>query len=180
MFTRMAFAAIFIAGCNGDNGPPAPPVTQVAFTTVATGLTFPLFITQPPGDTGRLFILEQPGRIRIVKHGTLLATPYLDLSDSVSHGSEQGLLGMAFAPDFATSGAFYLHTTDTAGNILVLRYKAGSASADVALATSRTRILAIPHPFPNHNSGMLAFGADGYFYVGSCDGGGGGDPKHTG
>src|SRR5258705_13787666 len=95
-----------------------PDDLRIAFLadTVATGLTNPLFITAPSGDTARLFIVEQPGRIRIVQHGTLLPASFLDLSDSVSHGDEQGMLGLAFAPDYATSGAFYVHTTDPAGN----------------------------------------------------------------
>ncbi len=170
--------AVALAACGGD-GPPDDLRLPFQADTVATGLTNPLFITAPPGDTGRLFIVEQPGRIRIVLHGTLLATPFLDFSDSVSHGDEQGMLGLAFAPDYATSGAFYVHTTDPAGNIRVLRFHV-SADSNVADPASAKTILAFAHPQANHNGGMLAFGNDGYLYIGSGDGGGGGDPNATG
>ncbi len=171
-----------LAGCFKDEGPPDEGPGLSAFIhldTVATGLESPLFITAPPGDTGRLFILEQPGRIRIVKHGVLLDTPFLDFEDSVSHGGEQGMLGLAFAPDYATSGAFYVHTTDLAGDIRVLRFKV-SGDPDVANLGSGVTILSFDHPEDNHNGGMLAFGNDGYLYIGSGDGGGGGDPLETG
>lgn len=181
----MSFRSTFLAvltflGCGHDGGPGDGSGPAIDFATVATGLSRPLYIAQAPGDTGRLFILEQPGRIRIVKHGVLLDTPYLDLHDSVSTGNEQGLLGLAFAPNFQASATFYVHTTDVNGNILVLRYKAANATADTAISASRTHILAFAHPFSNHNSGQLAFGPDGYLYIGSGDGGGGGDPNNTG
>ncbi|HEX7918444.1 MAG TPA: PQQ-dependent sugar dehydrogenase, partial [Gemmatimonadales bacterium] len=97
----------------------------------------------------------------------------------VSHGDEQGTLGLAFAPDYATSGAFYVHTTDLAGNIRILRFKV-SGDPNVADPTSGVEILTFDHPQANHNGGMLAFGNDGYLYIGSGDGGGGGDPLETG
>lgn len=179
MLKLAAAAALLFAGCGGDGSvfSAAPPI---GFEPVVSGLERPLFIAQAPGDTGRLFILEQAGRVRIVKHGALLPTPYLDIHDSVAHGNEQGLLGLAFAPDFATSATFYVYTTDVRGNILLLRYKASSATADTALPASRTKILAFTHPFSNHNGGMLAFGSDGFLYIASGDGGSGGDPNHTG
>ena len=178
----VALAALAILAACGDeeNNGIGPRLTDlVALDTVATGLTNPLFVTAPPGDTTRLFIVEQPGRIRIVRHDSLLVSPFLDFSDSVSHGDEQGMLGLAFAPDYATSGVFYVHTTDPDGDIRVLRFHV-SADSNIADATSGVTILAFPHPFDNHNGGMLAFGDDGYLYVGSGDGGSGGDPNHTG
>jgi len=168
-----------LAGCGANDGPPDDLRAPLLFDTVATGLSSPLFITAPPGDTSRLFIVEQPGRIRTVQHGTLLATPFLDFSDSVAHGDEQGMLGLTFAPYYATSGAFYVHTTDPAGNIRVLRFHV-SADSNVADAASHVTVLAFQHPFANHNGGMLAFGNDGYLYVGSGDGGSSGDPYGTG
>jgi glucose/arabinose dehydrogenase len=168
-----------LVSCGGEETPPDDLRLPFLADTVATGLENPLFITAPPGDTARLFIVEQPGRIRIVQHGTLLTTPFLDFSDSVSHGDEQGMLGLAFAPDYATSGAFYVHTTDPAGNIRILRFHV-SADSNVADPASGATILAFFHPFTNHNGGMLAFGDDGYLYVGSGDGGSGGDPNGTG
>jgi hypothetical protein len=171
-----------LAACFKDEGEPATGnglSDFIVFDTIATGLENPLFITAPPGDTGRLFILEQPGRIRIVKHGVLLDTPFLDFEDSVSQGGEQGVLGLAFAPDYATSGALYLFTTDLAGDIRLLRFKV-SGDPDLADATSGVTVLAFDHPESNHNGGMIAFGNDGYLYIGSGDGGGGGDPLETG
>lgn len=171
-----------LLACSGDeeNNGMGPHLTDLlTLDTVATGLTNPLFITAPPGDSTRLFVVEQPGRVRILRHDTLLATPFLDFADSVSHGDEQGMLGLAFAPDYATSGAFYVHTTDPAGNIRVLRFHV-SADPDIADGASGVTILAFEHPFTNHNGGMLLFGNDGYLYIGSGDGGSGGDPNGTG
>jgi glucose/arabinose dehydrogenase len=160
-----------------------PPGT-LALEPVISGLSAPLFLTAPPGDTGRLFIVEQPGRIRIVKHGVLLATPFLDLTDSVSTGTEQGLLGLAFYPDYATSGRFIIsytspHGSETGGTSVLARYQV-SGAPDVADPASGVTLLTLDQPYSNHNGGMLAFGPDGYLYAGFGDGGGGGDPLPTG
>ncbi len=178
LFPLLISAAI-AAGCGGGSSNEDDVVRSLAIDTVATGLDSPLFVTVAPGDTTRLFIVEQPGRIRIVKAGVLLATPFLDIEDSVSHGGEQGLLGLAFAPDYAGSGAFYVHTTDLAGDIRVLRFKV-SGDADLADGASGVEVLAFAHPQSNHNGGMLAFGNDGFLYISSGDGGGSGDPDETG
>ncbi len=177
--TFLLILAIAASACGNDGTIVDVSDRVLVFDTVATGLTNPVFLTAAPGDNTRLFIVEQGGRIRILKNGALLAMPFLDFGDSVSHGSEQGMLGLAFAPDYATSGAFYVHTTDPAGDIRVLRFKV-SGNADLADASSGKTILAFAHPQANHNGGMLAFGSDGYLYVGSGDGGGGGDPLETG
>lgn len=182
MIRRPAFLVLVATlglGCGGAGGPDNGPSRELMFTTVASGLENPLFLTAAPGDSTRLFVLEQEGRVRIIRNDTLLPAPFLAIEDSVSHGNEQGLLGLAFAPDYPTSGAFYVHTTDNAGDIRILRYKV-SGDPDLADAASGTTVLAFDHPQANHNGGMIAFGADGYLYVASGDGGGSGDPNETG
>jgi glucose/arabinose dehydrogenase len=121
-----------------------------------------------------LFIVEQPGRIRILKNGQLLDAPFLDIRDRVgSNGSERGLLGLAFHPKFAENGYFYVNYTDRDGNTHIARFTAKGDSADPA---SEKRLLFVQQPFPNHNGGALAFGPDGYLYIGLGDGGSQGDP----
>lgn len=152
---------------------------------VVSGLREPVFLTHAPGDATRLFIVEKTGRIRVIKNGVLLATPFLDLSDSVSTGSEQGLLGLAFQPDYATSGRFLVSYTSPRGSLsggtsVIARYSVSTANPDRANPASGQPILELPQPYSNHNGGMIAFGPDGYFYAGFGDGGGGGDPLDTG
>lgn len=146
---------------------------------VATGFDFPLFLTAPPGDTVRLFIVEKSGRIEIIRNGAVLPIPFLDLSTLVSTGSEQGLLGLAFHPQYAANGRFFVDYTDLAGDTHVVEYRV-SANPDLADATSAREILFIDQPFPNHNGGQVAFGPDGYLYIGSGDGGSVGDPQGNG
>jgi glucose/arabinose dehydrogenase len=134
-----------------------------------------VYLTAPAGDA-RLFIVEQSGRIRIVKAGQLLATPFLDISARVSYGGERGLLSMAFDPAYATNGFFFVYFTNANGDIAIERY-GGTVGADVASSTP-TPVITIAHPgASNHNGGLLAFGSDGFLYAGTGDGGGGGDPS---
>jgi glucose/arabinose dehydrogenase len=151
--------------------------------TLAVGLSKPVFLTSPPGDNGRLFIVEQTGAIRIIKNGTLLPTAFLDITNSVTKGGEQGLLGLAFDPDYAQSGRFFVSYTapggGNAGHAVIARYQV-SANPDLADPASAAVILTQNDPYDNHNGGMIAFGADGYFYFGLGDGGGGGDPLNSG
>ena len=131
----------------------------------------PLYVAQPPEDRSRLFVLQQGGKIMVVRNGRALRTPFLDLTSRVVSGGEQGLLGLAFAPDYARSGRFYVNYTDTSGNTRVVEYRRGR-SADRANARSARLVLFQPQPQPNHNGGQLAFGPDGLLYVGLGDGGG--------
>ena len=179
----MALAMIVVLrGCGNDGGTPTTPPTQstdsVTLRPVASGLDFPVYLTAPAGDP-RLFIVEKTGRIRIVKNGALTGTPFLDLSASVSGGSEQGLLGLAFDPQYATSGRFYVDYTDANGDTRIARFHV-SADADVAETSSQEILLTIDQPYSNHNGGQLAFGPDGFLYVGMGDGGSGGDPQGHG
>jgi glucose/arabinose dehydrogenase len=142
----------------------------------------PIFATGSPGDRTRLFVVEKAGRIAVVSDGRKLATPFLDISREVgSSGSEQGLLSVAFAPDYATSGLFYVYYTDHAGDIHVEELRRSTTNPDVADPASARQVLAIEHHlYPNHNGGQLQFGPDGYLYLGVGDGGSEGDPLGNG
>ncbi|MFL5440186.1 MAG: PQQ-dependent sugar dehydrogenase, partial [Myxococcales bacterium] len=144
---------------------------------VASGFTAPLLVTSPRDGTGRLFVVEQAGDIRIVKGGAVLPTPFLDLRGRISSGGERGLLGLAFHPNFATHPYVYVNFTNPNGHTAINRYTVG-ADKDVAIFSSGVRILTIAQPYPNHNGGNLAFGPDGYLYIGMGDGGSSGDPQN--
>ena len=147
--------------------------------TIASGFDNPIFLTAPPGDTTRLFVVEQSGAIRIIKNGTVLATPFLNLHDSLSTGNEQGLLGLAFAPDYSATGRFYVSYTRQNGDSRLARYTA-SGDPDVADEASGVTLLEVPQPYSNHNGGGIVFGPDNYLYYGLGDGGSGGDPDGHG
>jgi glucose/arabinose dehydrogenase len=141
-----------------------------------TGLTSPLFLVSPPGDTQREFVLQQGGLIRIIKNGALLGTPFLDISTIIASGGERGLLGLAFHPNYASNGFFYVNYTNLSGNTVVARYTV-SANPDIANAGSALILFSIVQPFANHNGGMMAFGPnDGFLYIGMGDGGSANDP----
>lgn len=160
------------------NSPP-PVATGARLHDVVNGLEMPLFLTSPPGDLIRLFVVEKAGRIRIIKDGGLLPTSFLDISGKVSNGSEQGLLGLAFHPQYATNGRFVVNYTNTAGDTRVSVYRV-STDPDRADAASEQAILALDQPFSNHNGGMVVFGPDGKLYIGLGDGGSAGDPQGHG
>jgi glucose/arabinose dehydrogenase len=133
----------------------------------------PLYVTSPPGDERRVFVVEQGGRIRVVRGGRKLRAPFLDITAQVLSGSEQGLLSMAFAPDYAQSRRFYVYFTGRDGRQNVVEYRA--ASADRADAGSARLVLRMDDPEANHNGGLLLFGPDDLLYIGTGDGGGGND-----
>jgi glucose/arabinose dehydrogenase len=144
--------------------------------SVADGLERPVGLFNAGDGSGRLFVLEQPGTIRIIKEGEVLPTPFLDIVDRVgSGGSEQGLLGLAFHPNYAENGHFYVNYTDRNGNTVIARFSV-SDNPDQADPASEVQLLGVEQPFGNHNGGMLAFGPDGYLYLGLGDGGSAGDP----
>ncbi|MCA9309948.1 MAG: PQQ-dependent sugar dehydrogenase, partial [Phycisphaerales bacterium] len=145
---------------------------------VAGGLASPVFLTSEPGDASRLYILEQnSGRIRLLKNGTLQATPFLDIGSLIASGGERGLLCMTFDPDYATNGFFYVYYTNTAGNSVLARYSV-SANPDLANSGSAVIMKTVNQDFSNHNGGTLAFGPDGMLYWSLGDGGSGGDPNN--
>jgi glucose/arabinose dehydrogenase len=175
-----------MAACNGSDevgggGASPPPATSnsLRLQTVTAVLSSPVFLTAPTGDVGRLFIVEQGGLIRILNSldGTPRATPFLDVAGLIVTGGEQGLLGMAFDPNYAGNGRFYIYYTNTAGDIVIARYGV-SSNPDIANAGAQAILKTIAHPTnENHNGGMLAFGPDGCLYAGIGDGGGSGDPN---
>ena len=138
----------------------------------------PVYLTSPPGDTSRLFVVEKTGKIVIVKNGARLATPFLDITSKVSTGGEQGLLSMAFDPSYATNGRFYVDYTNAAGDTRVVRYRTSVADPNVAVASSAKVLLRVAQPYTNHNGGQLQFSPGGRLFVGMGDGGSGGDPQH--
>ena len=167
---------LLLAGCDGGSGPGGPGEVALRLEQVATGLDFPLFLTAPPGDQSRFFVVEKTGRIRVIKNGSLLPTPFLDLSAQVSGASEQGLLGLAFHPQYTTNGRFVVDYTNPSGDTRVSTFTV-SSDPDVANSASELVLLAVPQPFNNHNGGMVVFGPDGDLYVGMGDGGSSGDPQ---
>jgi glucose/arabinose dehydrogenase len=157
--------------------PPDGP-EAVALEPVATGLAFPLYLTAPEGDP-RLFIVEKGGTVRIVAGEAVLPNPFLDLSAQVSTGREQGLLGLAFDPQYATNGRLVVHYTDVAGDTRVSGFHV-SGDPNLVDASSEVGILSADQPFSNHNGGQVLFGPDGYLYVMLGDGGSSDDPGGRG
>ncbi|GAB3381990.1 PQQ-dependent sugar dehydrogenase [Massilia agri] len=152
---------------------------NITLSEVVSNLDNPTWLTAPAGDT-RLYVLERPGRVRIVENGSLLPIPFLDIGARVFTGGEGGLLSMAFDPQFASNRYFYLYYTDPQQNIVIERFTAGS-NPNLADATSGLVILRVAHPnFTNHFGGQVAFGPDGHLYLGTGDGGGAGDPAGNG
>jgi len=134
-----------------------------------------VYLTSPPGDTSRLFVVEQAGRIRVLRHDTLLAAPFLDISTNVLSGGERGLLSLAFHPQYATNQRVYVYFTNLNGDIRIVRYNA--STPETANEASADTVIKIAHPlYDNHNGGQLQFGPDGRLYAGTGDGGSSGDP----
>ncbi|HEX9893587.1 MAG TPA: PQQ-dependent sugar dehydrogenase [Gemmatimonadales bacterium] len=142
---------------------------------VATGLQFPLLLTAPLTDLTRLFVVEKRGVIRIIRNGQLLPTPFLDIRQKVSTGSEQGLLGLTFHPSYSTNGVFVINYTDTQGDTRIASLKV-SANPDIADPASEEVFLFVDQPFDNHNGGHVTFGPFGFLFIGLGDGGSAGDP----
>jgi uncharacterized protein (TIGR03437 family) len=164
-----AIAVLIFAGAARAQAP-------IQLTKVAGGFAQPTHIAGAGDASGRLFVVEQAGRIRIVRNGTVAATPFLDITDRVRCCGEQGLLSVAFPPGYPAKPHFYVYYTALTGDVTVSRFGLG-ANADTADPASETVILTVSHrQYQNHNGGQLVFGPDGYLYVGTGDGGGGGDP----
>ena len=156
-----------------------PRNVNLDLETVAEGFDAPLGVTHADDGSGRLFVVEQTGAIRILDDGRVLDEPFLDVGESIVAGGEQGLLGLAFHPGFRRNGRFFINFTDVNGNTVVAEVQT-SNDPDVADAGSVTPLLQIDQPFANHNGGQLAFGPDGYLYIATGDGGSGGDPQGNG
>src|SRR5436190_9843384 len=162
----------------------SPPAASLRFVTYASGFTAPVAFVQDPADVRVQFVVEQSGRIRTIVSGVVQPTPFLDIRSAVLSGGEQGLLGLAFPPDAAASARFYVNYTDVNGDTVVARYTR-TADARVADASSGFPLLwstgerVIRQPFANHNGGCMAFGPDGFLYIGMGDGGSGNDPANN-
>src|SRR4029079_12881205 len=152
-----------------------PANVSLGISLVKSGVSSPVLVTNAGDGSGRLFVVEQTGRIRILKGGTLLATPFLDLHTAITCCGERGLLGLAFHPSYPKVPYFYVNFTDTHGNTAIDRFTV-SSNPDVANRQSGFRVLTITQPYANHSGGDIAFGRDGYLYIGMGDGGSAGDP----
>ena len=193
-----ALVVLLQAACGGSDTSPAAPATpspatgscpagavvsgtpDLTLTTIASGLQSPLDLQSAPGDRARLFVVEQAGRIRILRGGTLVAAPFLDIVARVGSGGERGLLGLAFHPQFAANGRFYVNYTDRNGDTHISEFRAASATADTVDPGSERELMFVAQPFANHNGGGLGFASDGTLYIGLGDGGSGGDPQRNG
>jgi len=168
-------------GDSGDTGHAAPHIPAISLEEVASGFEEPVHIAQAGDDSGQLYVVEQQGRIRIVDHGRVLAKAFLNISGRVESGGEKGLLGMAFHPGYAGNGYFYVNYTAVDQGVLytlVSRFsRKGGEHADAA---SEKVLLKIRQPFGNHNGGQIAFGPDGFLYIGMGDGGSANDPMGNG
>jgi glucose/arabinose dehydrogenase len=187
---RLATAALCAAlGClataapsraEGPSEPASGAPVKLALHRVGEAFVTPVLLTEPPDGSGRVFVVEQEGRVRLLTPGALDHPTYLDLRPVVRSGGERGLLGLAFHPKFAKNGRLYVYFTNRSGGIVVARLTASPAGTDRVDPGTLRPVLLIDNPAPNHNGGMLAFGPDGYLYAGTGDGGGAGDPFENG
>jgi glucose/arabinose dehydrogenase len=186
LMTGLFLFAILLGSCslNSCSGTSSSPArnSDISLTLAASGFSHPLGIGHAGDGSGRMFVVEQGGLVRIIKSGATLTTPFLDVSGLLKSASgEQGLLGMAFPPGFGPTKPYvYINYTGTqgVGDTVIARYTV-SANPDVLDPTSGRTILTVVQPFTNHNGGQLAFGPDGYLYIGLGDGGSGGDPYNN-
>ncbi len=155
-----------------------PDAAAYEWRLIASGLTRPVDLQSAYDGSGRLFIIEKYGVIRLFKDGLLIQEPFLNIDDRVNdRGNEMGLLGFAFHPNFEQNGYFYVNYTGEGGHTFISRFQ---ASGDTADPNSETILLTVNQPYPNHNGGAVTFGPDGYLYLGLGDGGAGGDPLKNG
>lgn len=171
----IAIALLFVGAVAG--GEAAGPVTIALEPVVTRGLSSPVLVTHAGDGSGRLFVVEQPGRIRIVSNGTLAPAPFLDIASRLVSGGERGLLGLAFHPDYPRNGRYFVNYTRRPDGATVIAEYRVSTDGNVSAPAERV-LLVIDQPYPNHNGGMIAFGADGFLYIGMGDGGAGGDPQN--
>jgi glucose/arabinose dehydrogenase len=178
--------AISLSACGSSSAREMPAATSSAAAAPAAGgvklvsvgkFNMPLYVTAPPKDLRRVMVVQQGGRISVVRDGKTLSKPFLDISSRVTAGGEQGLLGLAFAPNYAKSGLFYVYFTRRDGKQEVAELR--RATSDRANAGSSRSVLVMDDPEANHNGGQLNFGPDGLLYIGTGDGGGGGDQHGT-
>jgi glucose/arabinose dehydrogenase len=191
-FSALVLLTLFLAACGSSNNggpppPPPPPPPTVTLTTVVSGLSNPLGLQQPPGDN-RFFVVEQRGTIRIIANGVLQAGNFLDIQSLTNFdGAEQGLLGLAFHPNYSTNRLFYVNYTrprsgdpNNLQETVIAEFQTMAGDPNHADPASKRELLVIPQPFTNHKGGQLVFGPDNFLYLGLGDGGNGGDPHGNG
>ena len=155
----------------------APAAGAVQLQPVLAGLDRPLYVAQPRDGSGRLFVVEQPGRIKLLAPGAAGPTDFLDIRDRVLSGGERGLLGLAFHPRFSSNGRFFVnYTRRPDGATVIAEFKVARGNRNGADPATEVMLLVVAQPFPNHNGGMVEFGPDGFLYIGLGDGGAGNDP----
>ena len=157
-----------------------PERITLSLKPVAAELIAPLAVTNAGDASGRIFVLEQRGQVRVIQDGRLAGDPFLNIGDRIRSGGERGLLGLAFHPSFPDDPRFFVNYTDLEGDTVVSSFSVPAPDADRALSDSERVLLRIDQPFSNHNGGAVAFGPDGYLYISTGDGGGGGDPEGNG
>lgn len=177
----LCFAGLLAAcGSDSDTGTAAPTSTSLKLQTVANNLSSPVFLTTPPGDLSRLFVVEQGGTIKVFDRATGSELSTFLTVTGIASGGERGLLGLAFDQNYNATGRFYVHYTDANGAITIARFLVSATNPNVADQNSQVILVSIPHPsFANHNGGMLAFGPDGCLYAAVGDGGSSGDPNNN-
>lgn len=165
----------------------APIASALQLTPIADGFTRPLYVGDAGDGSNRLFVLEQSGKIWVIEDGIKLEQPFLDVSQiitqtalNMSYYTEQGLLGIAFHPNYKSNGYFFINYTDTSGGTVVARYNVSLSNPNIADASSAQIIFQIAQPFANHNGGYMDFGPDGYLYIALGDGGSANDPLGAG
>ena len=164
----------------GSFGAFDPHAVKPVVTTVVGGLKSPVDVADPGDGSGRLFVAEQAGRIRIVQDGSLVDRPFLDITDRIASGGERGLLGLAFHPGYPNDPRFFVNYTDRNGDTVIAAYRVTAGDPDVADPSSEVVLLHVDQPYPNHNGGGTVFGPDGMLYLALGDGGSGGDPQGNG
>jgi glucose/arabinose dehydrogenase len=157
-----------------------PAHVAVGFEQVVGGLVAPLAVVSAGDGSDRIFVAQQGGQIRIVRAGSLVGAPFLDIADRITSGGERGLLGVAFHPRFPEDPRVFVDYTDTNGDTRVSAFRVDPASPDRVDPATEQRLLFVKQPFANHNGGVVVFGPDGYLYIGMGDGGSGGDPQGNG
>ncbi len=183
LFAAVAFVGMIVAvvAVGGFRAGAADVPFSPALQQVGVGFSEPLFLTHAGDGSGRIFVVEKGGTIALLKDGQRVAPAFLDIRDRVgTRGFERGLLGLAFHPDYERNGFLYVNYTDGRGRTVVERYTVSANDPNRADPSTAKLIIRIDQPFANHNGGMIAFGPDGYLYIGMGDGGGAGDPIKAG
>jgi glucose/arabinose dehydrogenase len=173
-------SVVMVAACAPSASPATSPTGSVKVAVATSGFDSPLDVTNAGDGSGRLFVVERAGRIRLVKGGALVGRPFLDISGRIASGGERGLLGLAFHPDYPTDPRFFVDYTDSDGNTVVSQFTVSSSDPDLGDPKSEIVLMHIAQPFANHNGGAVVFGPDRMLYIATGDGGSEGDPQGNG